>query len=61
MDAVKLAAEICDHYCKFPVDVDEPEALEMNCRGCPMARLLALAEEGERADVGIGPYDKEGT
>lgn len=41
--AEQVAAEFCDHYCRFPREALDEEILQKaHCDGCPMARVLKL-------------------
>ena len=42
LSPARLAAEICDHYCRFPREAREGDCLDEVCRECPMSRILEL-------------------
>lgn len=40
LDEVKQ--NICDHYCRFPFEVEDQEQMDELCERCPLSRIDAV-------------------
>lgn len=43
-EAPVLLSHICDRYCMYPQVLNDQDALDEKCEGCPMKKLTEIIE-----------------
>ena len=43
--ADQIVEDMCDNYCRWPREIDDPDDLhELHCNDCPMSRLAQMGQ-----------------